>query len=175
MALNNSCNAPFPLVVAQGGTGAATFTAYSVICAGTTSTGAFQNVVGLGTSGYVLTSAGASALPVWAAPTAGLAYVDQSTSTVTLAANKNYGISDASAVTLTMPSTMAVGSVIKITGYGAGGWTMNLAGGQSAQVGNLTGTTSIASTLAGDIITMTCIVANTDFAVEVNQGNVNVT
>lgn len=54
-------------VVAGGGTGAVTFTAYSVICAGTTATGAFQNVSGVGTAGQVLTSNGASALPTWQA------------------------------------------------------------------------------------------------------------
>lgn len=52
-------------VVEGGGTGNTTFTAYSVITAGTTATGAFQNVSGLGTSGQVLTSAGAGALPTW--------------------------------------------------------------------------------------------------------------
>ncbi len=51
--------------VAHGGTGNTTFTAYSVICAGTTATGVFQNVSGVGTSGQVLTSAGAGALPTW--------------------------------------------------------------------------------------------------------------
>lgn len=55
------------LGVVGGGTGAATFTAFSVICAGTTATGAFQNVSGLGTSGFVLTSNGAGALPTWQA------------------------------------------------------------------------------------------------------------
>lgn len=57
-----------PLTVPFGGTGNTTFTAYSVITAGTTATGAFQNVSGLGSSGNVLTSAGAGALPTWAAP-----------------------------------------------------------------------------------------------------------
>lgn len=52
-------------VVAGGGTGNTTFTAYSVIAAGTTATGAFQNVSGVGTSGQVLTSNGAAALPTW--------------------------------------------------------------------------------------------------------------
>ncbi len=52
-------------VVAGGGTGNTTFTAYSVICAGTTATGAFQDVSGVGTSGDVLTSNGAGALPTW--------------------------------------------------------------------------------------------------------------
>lgn len=58
-------NIIFPVSVAQGGTGNTSFTAYSVICAGTTSTGAFQNVSGVGTSGQVLTSNGAAALPTW--------------------------------------------------------------------------------------------------------------
>ena len=39
-------------------------TAYGVICAGTTSTGAFQ-VVTPGTAGYLLESGGSSALPTW--------------------------------------------------------------------------------------------------------------
>jgi hypothetical protein len=52
-------------VVAGGGTGDTSFTAYSVITGGTTSTGALQNVSGVGTTGQVLTSNGASALPTW--------------------------------------------------------------------------------------------------------------
>lgn len=56
-----------PLTVAQGGTGATSFTAYSVILGGTTSTGALQNVSGLGSSGQVLTSNGAGAAPTWQA------------------------------------------------------------------------------------------------------------
>ena len=54
-----------PITVSYGGTGNTTFTAYSVICAGTTATGTFQNVSGLGTSGQVLTSNGTSSLPTW--------------------------------------------------------------------------------------------------------------
>ncbi len=54
-----------PQPVIEGGTGAQTFTAYSVIAAGTTANGPLQNVVGVGTSGQVLTSAGAGALPAW--------------------------------------------------------------------------------------------------------------
>ena len=51
------------LPVANGGTGIATTTAYSVICAGTTATGPFQSLAALGASGTVLTSNGAGALP----------------------------------------------------------------------------------------------------------------
>lgn len=58
---------PIPFPVIEGGTGANSFTAYSVICGGTTTTAALQNVSGVGTTGQVLTSNGASALPSWKA------------------------------------------------------------------------------------------------------------
>ena len=58
------------VTVSHGGTGDTSFTAYSVITGGTTSTGALQNVSGVGTSGQILTSQGAGALPQWAAPAA---------------------------------------------------------------------------------------------------------
>jgi hypothetical protein len=51
-------------LVNGGGTGIATTTAYAPICGGTTATGAFQAAsTGLASSGYVLTSNGASAVP----------------------------------------------------------------------------------------------------------------
>lgn len=53
------------LDVANGGTGDTSFTAYTVVCGGTTSTGALQHVSGVGTSGQVLTSNGPAALPTW--------------------------------------------------------------------------------------------------------------
>jgi hypothetical protein len=53
------------LAVSNGGTGQSSLTAYGLIAAGTTSTGALQQVSGTGTSGQVLTSNGAGALPTW--------------------------------------------------------------------------------------------------------------
>ncbi len=59
------------LPVAGGGTGDASFTAYAVICGGTTTTNPLQSIAGLGTSGYVLTSNGAGALPTFQAAGSG--------------------------------------------------------------------------------------------------------
>jgi hypothetical protein len=56
--------------VDQGGTGLTTTTAYGLIAAGTTATGNFQQVSGTGTSGQILTSNGAGALPTWQTPAA---------------------------------------------------------------------------------------------------------
>ncbi len=87
------------LDVANGGTGDTSFTAYSVLCGGTTSTGVLQNVSGVGTSGQVLTSNGAAALPTWqAAGGGGITTIDGDTgsatgSTVTFTANPSAGAS----------------------------------------------------------------------------------
>jgi hypothetical protein len=61
------------LSVAQGGTGATTQTAYAVLTGGTTSTGAFQSIASVGTTGQVLTSNGAGALPTFQAAGGGFA------------------------------------------------------------------------------------------------------
>ena len=55
------------LIVGNGGTGVSTMTtAYAPVCAGTTATGSLQVAsTGLSTSGYVLTSTGASSLPAF--------------------------------------------------------------------------------------------------------------
>ena len=53
------------LPVANGGTGRTTNTAYAVICGGTTNGGVEQSIASVGTSGQVLTSNGASALPTF--------------------------------------------------------------------------------------------------------------
>jgi len=62
---NLTSNVTGTLPVANGGTGATTQTAYAVLCGGTTSTGAYQSVASVGTSGQVLTSNGASTLPTF--------------------------------------------------------------------------------------------------------------
>ncbi len=53
------------VTVPQGGCGTTSFTAYALIAGGTTSTGNCQVLAGLGTSGQVLTSNGAGALPTF--------------------------------------------------------------------------------------------------------------
>lgn len=62
MTTNNCDNYTNPVSVSTGGTGSSSFTAFSPLCAGTTTTGVWQNV-GTGSTGQILTSAGAAALP----------------------------------------------------------------------------------------------------------------
>jgi hypothetical protein len=58
--------------VAGGGTGLTSTTAYAVLCGGTTSTAALQPIASVGTSGQVLTSNGAGALPTFQAAAGGI-------------------------------------------------------------------------------------------------------
>lgn len=55
-------------VVAGGGTGLSSFTAYAILAGGTSSSGNVQQISGVGTTGQVLTSTGAGALPAWSNP-----------------------------------------------------------------------------------------------------------
>jgi hypothetical protein len=167
------------LVVANGGTGIATTTAYAVICGGTTATGAFQNVSGLGSSGYVLTSNGAGALPTWQAGGGGgtgITWNDQTSGTVTMAVNNGYVIDNgASLVTLTLPATAALGSLFIVAGKSAGGWIIDVASGQTIHVGSTASTAStgtVASSNQYDCITLVCVTANTTFVAYGIQGNV---
>jgi hypothetical protein len=87
-----------PVVVGNGGTGSTLFTAYSVICGGTTSTGPLQNVSGVGTSGQVLTSNDAGALPTWQNT---FAFTRQSLS------NANYTVTGTGSVVVGQTGTMS--------------------------------------------------------------------
>jgi hypothetical protein len=69
--------------VPQGGTGSTSFTPFTVITAGPTSTSPLQNVAGVGTTGQVLTSNGAGNLPTWQNSTATNAVTSITTSTGT--------------------------------------------------------------------------------------------
>lgn len=59
------------LAVADGGTGRSSHTEYAVLCGGTTTTAAQQSIASVGTSGQVLTSNGAAALPTFQAASTG--------------------------------------------------------------------------------------------------------
>ena len=105
MATNNSINTPKPINVANGGTGNSSNTAYAVLCGGTTTTGAIQSIASVGTSGQVLTSNGAGALPTFQAASSG------GISTL----NGNSGSATGSTVTVSSSDT---NSTVKFSGAG---------------------------------------------------------
>lgn len=168
--------------VADGGTGNASATAYAVLCGGTTSTGAHQSIASVGTSGQVLTSNGAGALPTFqnAGGGAGLTWNNQNSSSVTMAVNNAYWTNNgASLVTYTLPSTAAQFSIVQVQGNSSGGFKIAQAAGQSIVAGNLTTTVgtggSIQSFDATAGVTLLCTTANTTFQVISGVGVYSVT
>lgn len=101
---------------------------------------------------------------------AGLSTVDNTSTSVTMAANTKYiNTSTASAqVTYTIPATAAVGVVFEIVGKATGGWVLQANTGQTVQVGESATSTAGSVTNDGtfDVIRIVCIEANTTFSTE---------
>jgi hypothetical protein len=124
-----------PVTVPFGGTGNTTFTAFSVICAGTTPTGVFQNVSGLGLSGQVLTSSGAGALPTWTNATGtgtvnsgginDLAYYAANGNTVSALATAIGGtlVTDNTGVPSILAGTGTTGNILQTVSGGTPAWS----------------------------------------------------
>jgi hypothetical protein len=100
------------LAVDQGGTGATSQTAYAVLAGGTTSTGAYQSIASVGTSGQVLTSNGAGALPTFQA--AG------GVTSITGTANQVIASVSTGAVTLSTPQSIGTASGVQFGSFGVG-------------------------------------------------------
>ncbi len=96
------------LTVPNGGTGRQTLTAYTLLAGGTTSTGAIQSVTA-GSSGQILQSNGAAALPTWV--TLSSIGVTSITGTANqVLANATSATPQVGAVTLTTPQDIATTS-----------------------------------------------------------------
>ena len=122
------------LAVSNGGTGQTTLTtAYGVLAAGTTATGALQNI-GTGTSGQILKSNGPGVLPSFQAAAAG----GFSNMTVYTAPG-----------TFTTPSTTTQIKVTVVAGGGGGGSSGGGGGGSAIWVGSVSASTPYAVTRGG--------------------------
>lgn len=178
MATNNAINSLNPIQVAKGGTGLAATTVYAVLCGGTTTTGALQSIGSVGTSGQVLTSTGAGSLPTFQAAAAVLIPWTEVTGTTQAAAvNNAYIANNAGLVTVTLPATAALGSIVHVVGKGAGLWRLTANTGQTVKFGDQTTSTAgtITSTNQYDAVQVVCITADTTWACTgVSQGNLTV-
>ena len=96
----------------------------------------------------------------------------------TMVANNDYIANNAGLVTLTLPTTAALGTEIGVFYKGAGGWLVAQNAGQQIRIGTSTSTSgtggSLASSAAGDCIKLKCITADTLFEVFSTQGNITV-
>ncbi len=96
----------------------------------------------------------------------------------TMAIEHGYITNNAGLVTLTLPTTAAVGSSIAVTGKGAGGWKIAQNAGQTIYFGASTTTTgaggSLASTAVRDTVELVCVTANNDWNIINSIGNITI-
>jgi hypothetical protein len=136
------------LPVANGGTSKTSFTAYALICGGTTTTGALQSVASVGTSGQLLTSNGAGALPTFQT------FVDGIGGIIAFPDNQSYRIwlNSPFPGTITSTTTRSTAGTCTLTfnvnGSGIGGTANSVSTTQQTQ-------SHSASFSAGDYIEMT--------------------
>lgn len=101
------------------------------------------------------------------------------TANQTAAINNGYICNKASTLTLALPATSAVGSIIEVTGINtATGWQITQASGQQIFFGTSSTTLGATGTLTSsairDSIRMVCVVANTTWNVVSAVGNITV-
>lgn len=107
----------------------------------------------------------------------GLQWNATSVNITNMAVNNGYAcISPGGALTLGLPTTAGVGSILKVTLAGATSWQITQAALQSVRIGSNITTTgaggSLSSTAQGDSVELVCVVANTTFQVLSSVGNI---
>lgn len=108
----------------------------------------------------------------------GITYTEVTGTSQSMTGDNGYIANNASLVTFTLPSTCAVGKILHVIGYGAGGWKIAQNASQNIyflDVVSLTGTSGyIASNTAKDSVKLICTVANTTFTVVNSIGNITI-
>lgn len=98
--------------------------------------------------------------------------------TQALAINNRYYANNAALVTLTLPTTAAIGSTIQVRGVGTGGWRVAQNASQQIHFGNLSSTAGTSgrldSTHRRDCVDLECVVANNEWQVVNSIGNIDV-
>ncbi|VVC75996.1 hypothetical protein AQUSIP_12970 [Aquicella siphonis] len=134
--------------------------------------------VAVGTNDYYLAadSTAAAGFSWKILPTSLLPWTVVSGTTQAAAVNNGYIANNAGLVTITLPSTAAVGSVFHIVGLGAGGWKLAQNASQLINFGSVVTTTGtsgyLQSTDVSDSVYLVCVVANTTFKVLSAIGNI---
>lgn len=181
MANNNSLNAPFPLSATLGGLGVASPTAHGILVAegasaatpivlidgqlliGSTGIDPVAATISAGTN--ISVTNGGGSITIAATGAGSFAWNNVSGTTQALAVNQGYYCTNAAQTTLTLPVTAAAGTVIRVAGFGAGGWIIAQNASQLIHIGNQVTTTGTGGTLTSgnqyDAIELLCITANT--------------
>ncbi len=165
------------LPIANGGTNANTMSTTDGVCY---FDGTRVVTTAVGTATHVLTSNGAGNAPTFQVAPAGITWNNVTGTSASMAINNGYIANNGSLVTLTLPSSAAIGSVVSVVGNGAGGWRIAQNAGQQINFGS-SATSSGAggrldSTNRYDAIQIICTATDTTWVCTgVAQGNITVT
>jgi len=195
MATNNAVNISAAGIVKYDGAGtfsADTVTNHSVLIGGSSnaitslaltngqlpigSTGADPSAATLTAGTGVTISNGAGSITINAVG-GGMTWTDVTGTSQAMSVNNGYVADNASLVTLTLPTTAAIGDTVIIVGKGAGGWKITYTTSQQIVLGSSSSTATtgnIASTNAADSITLRCTTANNVFTASSAIGNITV-
>jgi hypothetical protein len=109
----------------------------------------------------------------------GLTWTVVTGTTQSATVNSGYICNNAGTVTVTLPTTAAVGSIVAVTGINnATGWTIAQSSGQQVFFGTASTTSgatgTLSSTATRDTVFLLCVVANTTFNVIDSIGNITI-
>lgn len=128
-----------------------------------------------GTSGAATLVSNTLNIPQYSA---GLIWSTVTGTTQTAAVNRGYIVNNAAQVVVTLPTTAAVGSIVKVVGKGTGGWRISLPASDLIYFGSTAstaGTTGyIASTHFRDAVELVCVTANSEWHVISSTGNIDI-
>lgn len=105
-----------------------------------------------------------------------LVWLDLAGTSITASAGTGYIISNAGQSTVTIPATVAEGTVFAVQGKGAAGWILAMNTGQTCHLGSSASSSggSLTSSNLWDSVQIVCVTANTTFAVTSVIGNITV-
>lgn len=130
-----------------------------------------------GNAGDVLVTDGSKVLS-FSAPSGGITWNEVSGTSQAAAVNNGYIANNGSLVTVTLPDTAAVGDVVRVAGYGAGGWKVAQNASEIIHFGPVDTTTGVGGSLAStnryDAVELVCTVANLEWVVVTSMGNITI-
>jgi len=131
------------------------------------STGATPTAAALSAGSGILITNGAGTITI-ASTTSGMTWTTVSGTTQAAAVNNGYIANNAGAVTVTLPTTFAVGESVEVKGLGAGGWVLAAGTATTIRIGSAVTSSagSLTSAALYDTVKVTGLVANTTWSVD---------
>ena len=109
----------------------------------------------------------------------GLTWNEETGTSESMLVNNGYIANNAGLVTFTLPTTAAIGDIVRVTGKGAGGWRIAQNAGETIFFGAVSTTTGVGGRLDStddrDTVELVCVTANNDWNVLSVIGNITVT